>query len=319
MPLLKLQSISTTSSIGAIFLKDISIEVKPQQKLAIMGETGCGKTTLLKTIAGHIQHTSGTIHFKGQILKGPDWQLVPGYKGISYLSQSADLRHNYRMEELLEYANKYDQAYFNELINICNVAHLLKRNSKQLSGGEKQRISLVKLLLERPELILLDEAYSNLDAHHKATMHAIIEEIGIKNNCTFLISAHHKEDVLAWASDVIILKDGAIVQQGNSEKLYYKSINDYVAGLLGDYTLVTPSIRNFLNINTQLKYLRPQHLQIVDSLNKNAAVLSCKHFGGYYKCSVQLNDEEQSKICVNTLHPIAQATALCIQFQEINY
>jgi ABC-type Fe3+/spermidine/putrescine transport system ATPase subunit len=309
MALLQLHKISTASTIGNTYLSEVSIEVKPNEKVALMGETGSGKTTLLKTIAGLHQHTLGEIIFDDKKILGPNHQLIAGNKGISYISQQSDLRHNYKMNDLLTYANKYDAQYLKQLIALCNVEHLLQRNSRQLSGGEKQRLALLKLLLEKPKLILLDEPYSNLDKQHEIMMHNILEELGDKNDCSFLMSAHRKEEVLAWADYIYILQEGKIVQEGTATEIYFKPENIYVAGLLGDYTEVTPQLKALLNIHEGIAFLRPEQLEIKQSDEPNAVVINCMHQGGYYKNICMVDDQ---KVVVNSVVRFEKKTQIIL-------
>ncbi len=118
-------------------LKNINFIQEPFQKLAIAGSTGSGKTTLLKIIAGLIQPDAGEILFEGSRVKGPLERLLPGHHHIAYLSQHFELRNNYRVEELLQMANKLSNADAKLVYQVCRIDHLLKRWADELSGGER--------------------------------------------------------------------------------------------------------------------------------------------------------------------------------------
>jgi len=148
-------------------VKNISFTQQAKEKIAIAGATGSGKTTLLKMIGGFIQPSSGEIIFKDARVIGPDEQLLPGHTKIAYLSQHFELRNNYKVHELLEMQNKISDEAAALIYTVCRIEHLLKRRTDELSGGERQRIVLASLLTASPELLLLDEPFSNLDRHHK--------------------------------------------------------------------------------------------------------------------------------------------------------
>ena len=164
--LLSVESVTKTINEQPV-IQDVSFGQYSLQKIAIAGETGSGKSTLLKMIGGLLQPDAGKIYFRQQRVMGPDYQLVAGESGIAYLSQHYELRNHYRMEELLSYANILTEEQAHEIYAICRIDHLLKRNTFQLSGGEKQRIALARLLVSAPRLLLLDEPFSNLDLIHK--------------------------------------------------------------------------------------------------------------------------------------------------------
>src|SRR4051794_37012290 len=161
-------------------LQDIYFTQQRFQKIAIAGETGSGKSTVLKIIAGLIQPDGGEVLFENERVAGPDEKLIPGHPGIGYLSQHFELRNNYRVEELLEMANKVSENQASAIFKICRITELLKRKTDQLSGGEKQRIATARLLITSPRLLLLDEPFSNLDMPHKNIMKSVISDIGEK-------------------------------------------------------------------------------------------------------------------------------------------
>ena len=233
---------------GKIAIDNISLNLFANKKIAIAGETGSGKSTLLKLIAGLEQADSGDVYFNNEKIKGPNEQLIPGHKKIAYLSQHFELRNNYHIWEILSYANELTQNEADELYQLCRIDHLLNRWTDELSGGEKQRVALARLLTTSPSLLLLDEPYSNLDAHHKKIISEIIHDISTRLNITCIMVSHYAPDILSWADTLIIMKDGKLIQQGNPDEIYHHPINEYCAGLLGDYSLI--------NIESKLaKYL----------------------------------------------------------------
>ncbi|MDE3126184.1 MAG: ATP-binding cassette domain-containing protein, partial [Bacteroidota bacterium] len=106
-------------------LKDISFEQQQLQKIALSGASGAGKTTLLKIIAGLVQAEEGVVYFKGKKVLGPDEQLLPGHKGIAYLSQHFELWNNYTIDEILHYNNQLEKVETEALLSICKIEHLL--------------------------------------------------------------------------------------------------------------------------------------------------------------------------------------------------
>ena len=223
---------------GKIAIDNINLNLFANKKIAIAGETGSGKSTLLKLIAGLEQADSGDVYFNNEKIKGPNEQLIPGNKKIAYLSQHFELRNNYHIWEILSYANELTQNEADELYQLCRIDHLLNRWTDELSGGEKQRVALARLLTTSPSLLLLDEPYSNLDAHHKKIISEIIHDISSRLNITCIMVSHDAPDILSWADTLIIMKDGKLIQQGNPDEIYHHPINEYCAGLLGDYSLI---------------------------------------------------------------------------------
>ena len=288
MQLLSVSNLFSEELLGNFSLENINFTQQKFERIALIGETGSGKSTLLKTIAGLIQPTSGTILFNGEKVMGPDWQLVAGQKGIAYLSQHFELRNNYRMEELLMYANELTQQEADELYRLCRIDHLMQRNSYELSGGEKQRIALARLLITKPKLLILDEPYSNLDLIHRNILKEIVENICTKYKISSIITSHEPADVLPWADKIIVLKNGKIVQEGTAVQVYKSPINEYVAGLLGNYNLLDK------NIFLTEKIIRPEDIKLV---NESAGdycglIVSVKFMGNYFEVEIEIKQQQ---------------------------
>ena len=236
-PLLQVLNISKQYANG-LLISNISFQQKKLQKIAIAGASGAGKTTLLKIISGNAQPNDGKVLLNGIKVIGPDEQLLPGHPQMGYLSQHYELLNNYKVEDLIWFDNKLPIDEASKLFNVCQINHLLKRKTDQLSGGEKQRIALCKLLVKSPQLLLLDEPFSNLDLIHKNTLKEVLTNITSKLQITCILTSHDPQDILSWADEILVMQDGVIIQKGTGEQIYYHPINEYVAGLFGKYNLL---------------------------------------------------------------------------------
>jgi iron(III) transport system ATP-binding protein len=187
---------------GQPLFQHFSFDTRAYRRIAIMGSTGAGKTTLLKMIAGLIQPDSGTIWVGEDRVLGPNEQLIPGHAKIGYLSQHYELRNNYFVKEWLEMASKLSDSRMEEVIDLCNVRHLLDRRTDALSGGERQRIALARVLLADPEWLLLDEPYSNLDLNQKRSIMQLIDDVGDKLGVSLVMVSHDASDMLSWIREI---------------------------------------------------------------------------------------------------------------------
>lgn len=228
-------------------VKGVDLLVPHGRRTGIAGETGSGKTTLLRMIGGLVQPDSGTILLDGERVLGPEEKLYEGFPGIAYLSQHFELRNNYRVEEVLEYANKLAGSGAADLYDLCRIGHLLKRKTNELSGGERQRIALARLLSGAPRLLLLDEPFSNLDGGHRSLIRQVLFDISEQLDITTIMVSHDAPDLLSWADHLLLMRDGTIIQEGDPETVYHRPVNAYAAGLLGEFNLLEEDwIRTYL-------------------------------------------------------------------------
>ncbi|RYG01675.1 MAG: ABC transporter ATP-binding protein [Chitinophagaceae bacterium] len=234
MEFLKVKGIGKKNERG-FELKNISFTQARQHNIAIAGETGSGKTTLMKIIAGLVQPGSGDVFFEGEKVIGPDYKLIPGHKGIVYLSQLFELPHFLRVEQVLEYANEWSEEKARRLFELCRITHLFKRRTDELSGGERQRIAIARLLIMDPKLFLLDEPFSNMDPANKDLLKNIIQDISIELKISFIMISHDPVDSLSWADEMIIMRDGEIIEKKTPYEVYNNPASEYTAGLFGKY------------------------------------------------------------------------------------
>lgn len=276
-------------------LNDISFSQQPFQKIAIAGETGSGKSTVLKIIAGLIQPSRGAVFFEGNRVKGPHEKLIPGHPGIAYLSQHFELRNSYRIEEELDYLNRLEGDIAEEIFRICDIFHLLKRKTSQVSGGERQRIALARQLVSSPRLLLLDEPFSNLDHIHRTKLKSVLADVGQRLNISSILVSHDPSDVLSWSDIVLVMQNGKLITSGTPQTLYTQPSSEYIAGLFGKYNLVHPSeLVPENNARREQKiFLRPEQLSICAAAASDfrypAVVKSISFLGNGYETVADCN------------------------------
>jgi ABC-type glutathione transport system ATPase component len=277
-------------------LKNISFAQEAFQNIALSGATGSGKTTLLKIIGGLVQPHKGQVLFEGKRVEGPDEKLLPGHPGIAYLSQYFELRNHYHVEELLQMANQLPQAEAALICEVCRIGHLVKRWTHQLSGGEKQRIALACLLVSSPRLLLLDEPYSNLDAIHKNILKSVIHDIGEHLKITSILVSHDPDDTLSWADEIIVLKNGEMIQKGPPETIYKEPVNEYVAALFGKYSLLSPALAkafayyNDIEMQRVDSFIRPENFVLTqEGKGVQAEVTKVNFLGSFYETELSIS------------------------------
>ena len=277
-----------------VVIDNISFTQKKLEKIAIAGETGSGKSTLLKIVAGLVQPDSGKILFDNDEVKGPDHKLVPGHPGIAYLAQNYALPKNLRVEQVLAYANNLSDVNADLIYSICRIDHLLSRKTNEVSGGEQQRIAIARLLTGSPQMLLLDEPFSNLDMVMKNELKLVINDIARQLKITITLVSHDPMDSLSWADKVLVLRNGALVQKGSPQHIYGKPIDAYVAGLFGKYNLI-PGEHSLefcqrLGITPVKKDLifRPEDFLLSTKGPKKhgATVKHLRFYGGFYEAEV---------------------------------
>ena len=285
-------------------LDDIELSIYPYQRVALMGETGSGKSTLMKTMAGLVQPSKGDAFFEDKRIEGPNEVLIPGHKKIGYLSQHFELHNNYRVEELLDMASKMEEEEAQDVFRICKIDHLLKRKTNAISGGERQRIALARVLVAKPSLLLLDEPFTNLDLANNKIINQIIRELCDTQKTTCVLVSHDPSNIVSWADRLIVLQDGKIIQEGSPASIYYYPINAYAAGLLGEFNAIDleDPLRIELNIPETRKYTRPEEFLLSKAPEQipNATITKIVFYGSHYRNYV---DVKGTSVIVQTSSP----------------
>lgn len=227
---------------GVSVLKDITLTINDQQTTALVGESGSGKTTLLQIINGLTAPTSGQVEIFGTKI---DYQNLPALrKSMGYTVQGGALFPHMTVYENITVMAKLDgwtdqkirnrATFIIELVDLHK--ELLNRFAHNLSGGQQQRVSLCRAMMLNPPLLLLDEPFSALDPITKGYIHQEFIKLQKAESRAILLVTHDMEEAVKLAQNIIVLKDGIVIQAGKTDDITSHPKNDYVKGLLKSVT-----------------------------------------------------------------------------------
>ncbi len=217
-------------------LKGVSLSVNSGEFIALLGASGCGKTTLLRAISGFVQLRAGAIRVSGVDIAG----LPPDKRDMAMVFQSYALWPHMTTAQNIGYGlrlrrqSRSDIAQrVRELLSMLGLEGLGERKVTQLSGGQRQRVALGRALAVNPRILLLDEPLSNLDAKVRAQMRHEIKAIQQNLGITAIHVTHDREEAMVMADRIVILNEGYIVQQGTPEEIYNRPATPFIASFTG--------------------------------------------------------------------------------------
>lgn len=226
-------------------INNISLEVKDKEFLVLVGSSGCGKSTILRMIAGLEDITSGEIYIDDKCVNN----VHPKDRDIAFVFQSYALYPHMSVYENIAFPLKMRNLKKDEIdkkvkeaAEILNLSEYLDRKPKQLSGGQRQRVALGRAIVRNPKVFLMDEPLSNLDAKLRVQMRSEIKKLHEKLQTTFIYVTHDQTEALTMGDRIVVLDKGVIQQADKPEEIYYNPSNTFVGGFLG-----SPSM-NFINV-----------------------------------------------------------------------
>ncbi|WP_374507290.1 ABC transporter ATP-binding protein [Flavobacterium sp.] len=276
--MLELKDITFTYIDQAV-INGLSFVAQQGQNIAVIGESGCGKSTLLKLIYGLYDLDSGTINYNGNPILGPKYNLIPGEDYIKYLAQDFDLMPYITVEEnvgkfLSNIYRDKKKARVQELLEMVEMTEFAKVKAQYLSGGQQQRVALARVLALEPQILLLDEPFSQIDAFRKNALRRNVFQYLKEKKITCIIATHDSTDALSFSDETIVMQHGKIIVKDAPQNLYRSPQNKYIASLFGEV--------NELELNGKLHLVYPHQLKL-DPKGKLKCVVQQSYFkGGYY-------------------------------------
>jgi ABC-type sugar transport system ATPase subunit len=221
---------------GTVALADLTVEVADGELLALVGPSGCGKSTVLRLLAGLETPTRGVIRIGGRDVAG----LPPQERNVAMVFQDYALYPHLSVRDNLEFPLRMRRAPRAErhervarVAELLSLGGLLERQPRQLSGGERQRVAMGRALVREPDVFLLDEPLSNLDAKLRVQVRAEIAALRRRAPITMLYVTHDQVEALTLGDRVAVLERGRLQQVASPAELYARPANRFVAGFIG--------------------------------------------------------------------------------------
>jgi ABC-type sugar transport system ATPase subunit len=229
--------VSLTKTFGAVTaVKNLSCRVADGEFVVFVGPSGCGKTTTLRMIAGFEDPTSGQIRIDGRVVN----DLEPRDRGLGMVFQNHALFPHKTVAQNLEFGLRMKQIAraerakrVREVADMVRIGHLLDKMPNQCSGGEAQRVALARTLVTRPEIFLLDEPLSSLDAKLRRELRAECDRLHKELRRTFIYVTHDQEEAMTLADRIVVMRHGEIEQVGSPMQIYSDPVSQFVADFFG--------------------------------------------------------------------------------------
>ena len=258
--LLQLQALSLRypgSNIAA--LDGVSMDIKKGELIALVGESGSGKSTLLRALTGLEDPFAGSISLNDRQLYGASVNVSPGGRNIGLVFQDYSLFPHLSVADNIAYGLKGQKkdkaAKVSAQLQLVGLENYEKRYPHELSGGEQQRVALARALAPQPEILLMDEPFSNLDEALKDRLREDLFKILKQTETTAILVTHDIEDAMRVADRIAVLQKGQLKQMDSPQRLYQQPADLYVAGFFGTINLLQASSEGNGNIKTNIGLL----------------------------------------------------------------
>ncbi|MFC1237047.1 ABC transporter ATP-binding protein [Vibrio sp. F74] len=317
-------------------LESLSLEVEQGEIVCLLGASGCGKTTLLKAIAGLLPLTSGTLSLNGQLLDDGESWLPPEQRHIGMIFQDYALFPHLTVAEniafgLREASNAEKLKVVEEMLALIHLPGYQNRYPHQLSGGQQQRIAIARSLAYKPNLLLLDEPFSNIDTQVRHDLILQIRKIFKQQGVTAIFVTHSREEAFAFADKMAVMNNGVIEQFGEASDLYHQPSSKFVANFLGGGSylaakkisetkfetvlgiITAQSKGNIANGDHCQLLIRPQYVQVSQNVAGVAKVVEQLFMGDQCRYVIEIDD---TKLVATAASAISVGDTVSIALEE---
>ncbi|PWS30502.1 ABC transporter ATP-binding protein [Pedobacter paludis] len=270
-------------------VKDISFEINRGDVVAIIGESGSGKSTLLKSIYGLLKTDEGEIFFENEKVKGPDEQLIPGHKQMKMVTQDFSLNIYAKVYDNIasQLSNTDLKTKAEKTLQIMEHLRILPLQNKkiiELSGGEQQRVAIAKAMVADTKVLLLDEPFSQVDALLKNQLRADIKRVASETGVTVILVSHDPADGLFLADQLLIIKEGKLLQTGKPSDIYQNPKHIYTAQILGNAVVLPRLDAEKLGLKTYKEFVvfYPEWAEMSNSWNSRRYEVKDVYYKGFY-------------------------------------
>ena len=268
-------------------INNVSFTINKGENIAIIGESGCGKSTLLKLMYGLYDLNEGKIFYNEKPILGPKYNLIPGMPFMKYLAQDFDLSP---YETVAENVGKFLSNGFanmkklrvQELLEMVEMEQFSNVKAKFLSGGQQQRVALVRVLALEPEVILLDEPFSQIDAFRKNALRRNLFRYLKQKGITCIIATHDSTDALSFADEVIVMRNGELIVKDNPAIIYEDPETKYVASLFGEVNEVPTHLMLHYEDETHKTLVYPHQFKMVPESKLKVKIRRTYFRGNHY-------------------------------------
>ncbi|MBK9052113.1 MAG: ABC transporter ATP-binding protein [Chloroflexi bacterium] len=245
VPAVELRSV--TKKFGEFVAVDnVDLQIQDGEFFSLLGPSGCGKTTNLRMIAGFEQPTVGEIYIKGQQVAGipayrrPVNTVFQSYALFPHMTVAQNVAFGLEMKRVTPPEIKRRVA---EALELVQLPHMSERRPKQLSGGQQQRVALARALVNRPQVLLLDEPLGALDLKLRKAMQLELKQIQVEVGITFIYVTHDQEEALTMSDRIAVMNNGLVQQVGEPRRIYEHPTNRFVADFIGETNFVSGRIK----------------------------------------------------------------------------
>ncbi len=271
-------------------VNEISLTIEKGDFVAIVGESGSGKSTLLKLIYGALAPNTGELTFKGEHIPGPHEKLIPGHDAMKMLSQDFNLNLYAKVYENIEsmlsnenLAEKKQKSL--DMMQLLRIEPLANKRIVELSGGEQQRVALARAVITEPDVLLLDEPFSQLDALFKIQLRTDLKRLSTELGITVIMVSHDPVDGLTLSDKMFILKDGHLIESGQPTQIYENPAHIYTARLLGNAFVLPAEEAKVMGIRSKAEnvMIYPEWVELKSSWSSRRYEIEEIFFRGFYE------------------------------------